>query len=479
MASNSGIKANGSDHEYSRKPLLKNVAGYGAWSTKMSTILEGEDCWELVQGNELCPLSLGVQVVGGDGDGVDDPAQIPDQGDIARRTERATEIKDWKKRFRKSASMITQSVEYSMVQILDVHNKNPILIWAALKEDYNTVTPAQLAQAAHNFLGYVVTEDDTFLPLKYNFDELLRKVVEQGGAISPAEQLQTLLGALPRKYDILRESFYSMIPAHPISYMWSRLFDIETTELKRLAQDEASGARVEALYQKGGGRGGSSSRARGRGAGGRGGGRVGGSGEKENENCFRCGESGHWARECPKKDTKCNWCGVVGHIEKNCYSKANGNARDGRGGGRGGRGARRGGRGCGYLVEVEGAEGETPEQGHREVMIGEVNIGRGDDDGEEREWVCDSGADFHMSGDSTLFDSLEPIPSTFYVKQVMGRVAVTQWGTVRLWTKGVGGVEKQLELKDVLYMPGMKVNIFSLHRIWSRGACSYSFHGVP
>ena len=112
-------------------------------------------------------------------------------------------------------------------------------------------------------------------------------------------------------------------------------------------------------------------------------------------------------------------------------------------------------------------------------MISEVDLGRGDDDGEEREWVCDSGADFHMSGDSTLFDSLESIPSTFYVKEVMGRVVVTQRGTVRLWTKGTGGVEKQLELKDVLYMPGMKVNIFSLQRIRSRGACSYSFHGVP
>ena len=145
------------------------------------------------------------------------------------------------------------------------------------------MTMAQLAQAAHNFLGYVVTEDDTSLQLKHNFDELLRKVVEQGGSISPTEQLQTLLGALPMKYDVLRESYYSMIPSPPISYLWSRLYDIETTQLKRDALAEASGARGEALYQKGGGRGGSSSRARGRGGGARGGGRLGGSGEEKNE----------------------------------------------------------------------------------------------------------------------------------------------------------------------------------------------------
>ena len=84
-----------------------------------------------------------------------------------------------------------------------------------------------------------------------------------------------------------------------------------------------------------------------------------------------------------------------------------------------------------------------------------------------------------MSGDSTLYDSLEPIPSTFFVKQIMGKVAVTKWGTVRLWTDGVGSVKKELELREVLFMLGMKVNIFSLHRIRSKGACSFAFHGVP
>ena len=395
MASHSGIRATGSDQEYSRKPILKNAAGYGAWKSKMAAILQGEQCWRLVQGIELEPQSLGVQVMS-DGDVVIDPA---DQADIEFRKERLAEIKNWQKRYDKAASLITQAVDDSLVQMLDVYDQNPILIWAALKEDYNTVTPSQLAQAAHSFLGYVVTEDDTFLQLKHNFDELLRKVVEQGGSISPAQQLQTLLSALPMKYDVLRESYYGMIPPPPISYLWSRLYDIETTQLKRDALAEASGARGEALYQKGGGRGGSSSRARGRGASGRGGGRAGGAGDEKNENCFRCGEVDHWARECPRKDTKCNWCGVVGHIEKTCYSKANGNAKGGRGGGRGGRGAARGGRSGGYLGEGVEVQEEVAEQGHGEAMIGEVNIGRGEEDGDGREWVCDSGADFHMSGD--------------------------------------------------------------------------------
>ena len=106
-------------------------------------------------------------------------------------------------------------------------------------------------------------------------------------------------------------------------------------------------------------------------------------------------------------------------------------------------------------------------------------MGTGEGDGVEREWVCDSGADYHMSGDATLFDSLQPIPSIFFVKQIMGRVAVTEWGTVRLRTDKANGSKKKLELQEVMFMSGMKVNIFTLQRIRSLGACSFSFLGEP
>ena len=44
------------------------------------------------------------------------------------------------------------------------------------------------------------------------------------------------------------------------------------------------------------------------------------------------------------------------------------------------------------------------------MLIGEINMGIGDGDGEEREWVCDSGANYHMLGDMNLCDFLEDIP---------------------------------------------------------------------
>ena len=84
---------------------------------------------------------------------------------------------------------MTQSVDDSLVQMLNVHSKNPILIWVALAADFSTITPEQLSLARQDFQNFVITEDETFLETKQNFNELLRKVVAQRGAISPADQL--------------------------------------------------------------------------------------------------------------------------------------------------------------------------------------------------------------------------------------------------------------------------------------------------
>ena len=463
MAFTSGIRASGSgSSEYVKKIVLKDASSYGPWRTKLTAILDAEDCLEIVNGTEMEPTEI-AEVL----DAANDPVNT------AEVEKRHLEIKEWRKRSKKAASLITQTVDDSIVMSLDVHGNNPVLMWAQLGADYNTVTPAQRSSARTEFLTFVISGDESFLTIKQRYNELLRKVTVQGGMIGANDRLQTLLGALPEKYDILRESYFAQTPAPPIEYIWDRMYDIETTEKRRALQSGASAMATEVYYQSTRGRG--SFRGRGRGNfSGRG---VGRGSEGKSENCFRCGESDHWSRECPKKDSVCTWCGGVGHIEQTCYSKENGAARGGKAGGTGtrGRGAGSARRGQGRFGE--GTDGE--DQGHAEVLIGEINVGIGYGDGEEREWICDSGADYHMSGDINVFDFIEDIPSTFHVKQIKGKVAITRWGVVRLSTDKGNGVKGVLELHEVLFLPGMNVNIFSLQRIRDKGECSYAFKGKP
>ena len=116
--------------------------------------------------------------------------------DAVKEATRALEIKDWKRRFKKAASMITQSVDDGLVHILRVHNKNPILMWAALAAEFNTITPAQLSLARRDFLNYSILEDEDYLVSEQNFNDLLRLVASQGGDVSNEDQTQSLLGSL-------------------------------------------------------------------------------------------------------------------------------------------------------------------------------------------------------------------------------------------------------------------------------------------
>lgn len=246
-------------------------------------------------------------------------------------------------------------------------------MWAQLAVNFNIVTPAQLSPARRDFLIYSIEEDELYLVSKPNFNDLLRLVTTQGGTVSNLDQLQTLLGSLPKKFDTIRETCFAQTPTPDIEYNKTRMFDRETTQKRR----EKSGVLRGEVYFQSTGRGGSvGGKSTGAARGGGGSGSGGRGADVKSENYFRCGESHQWSRKCPKKDSVCIWCGAAGHIEKTCCSKANGSTKGGKSDG--GRGRRRTGRGRGgsYSRFEEGNTKEDgDEQGYSEVLIGEVNMG--------------------------------------------------------------------------------------------------------
>ena len=220
MASTSDIRASGSgSSEYVKKIILKDAASYGPWKAKITSILDVEDCWEIIEGTKHEPLPLALQ---------DDNKEECDK--------RRTEIRDFKKRSKKTASLITQTLDDCIVMGLDVRNRDPVAMWTQLAEDYNTITPAQRSAVRKEFMNFEISETETFLEIKQRYNELMRKVTVQGGVIEEVDQLDTLLNALPQEYDMMREAFFAQIPVPDIDYVWDRMYDIESTKKRRAVQ---------------------------------------------------------------------------------------------------------------------------------------------------------------------------------------------------------------------------------------------------
>ena len=239
MASTIGIRASGSgSSEYTKKIVLKDSITYGPWRTKLTAILDAEDSLEIVNGTELEPVEI-AEVLNADNT----------SANSAEVEKRHAEIKDWRKRSKKAASLITQTLDDSIVMSLDVHGNNPTLMWAQLGADYNTITAAQRSSARTDFLMFSIGNDETYIDVKLRYDDLLRKVTAQGGMIGENDRLQTLLGALPPKFDLLREAYYTKDPAPGIQFLWDRMYDIDSLEKKRALQSEASGMLAEVYYQ--------------------------------------------------------------------------------------------------------------------------------------------------------------------------------------------------------------------------------------
>ena len=108
------------------------------------------------------------------------------------------EIKDFKKRSKKVASLTTHTIDDNIVMRLDVHER---------------ITLAQRSTVRKEFLNLFITKDETLLDIKQKYKELLRTVTVEGGVINARSRLESLQDALPEKYDIVRVSSFLQTPA--------------------------------------------------------------------------------------------------------------------------------------------------------------------------------------------------------------------------------------------------------------------------
>ncbi|KAF7816942.1 uncharacterized protein G2W53_030911 [Senna tora] len=85
-------------------------------------------------------------------------------------------------------------------------------------------------------------------------------------------------------------------------------------------------------------------------------------------------------------------------------------------------------------------------------------------------WIIDSGASSHISGDLTLFSSLRDVNNSNTVLLPDGTVKkVKHIGEVR--------INDKILLKEVLYVPDFRYNLISVHRLAESGQMQFMFDG--
>ena len=99
--------------KYVKKIVLKDSASYGPSKAKITSILHAEDVWEIVNGIKPEP---------------GEPPEVADEAhdfaiDVNNEAvkKRQIEIKAFRKRAKKATSLITQTIDDSIVRSLDVH----------------------------------------------------------------------------------------------------------------------------------------------------------------------------------------------------------------------------------------------------------------------------------------------------------------------------------------------------------------------
>ena len=103
MATTSGIRATGSGSgEYVMKIVLKKSASSEPLKAEITSILDPEDCWDIVNGSEFESDAIAE---------VEDPVHQDDGDKRAEAEKRQTEIKDSRKRMKKAASLNTHILD--------------------------------------------------------------------------------------------------------------------------------------------------------------------------------------------------------------------------------------------------------------------------------------------------------------------------------------------------------------------------------
>lgn len=415
-------------------------SNYDIWSKRMMLVLETNDLWDVVQ------------------------KDVPSE-------EKKTDA--WKSSNRKACLFITVAVTDLVFQSLS-QTTLAAEIWRSLEKVYRPKSLLNKVIWRRRLEGICLHEGDDVREHINQVRMCNQNLSSMACGLDDKELTMRLMLSLPASYDSLIDALESVKEDElTFDYLASRLMnhDLRRREVANMPNRVGGSSDSAFLMNQGqrygrnngGNNGGNNNGNNGSNSGGNNGSNSGNFGNGSTNNvkvsniiCHLCKEPGHIKRKCPKNDNNRNNQGNFWRANHGRYRRENGN-----------------GAGTNALLMRESSFANMDDQPYSALMTTVMkapsvftthcySMKHSPD-----AWYLDSAATQHMSGDRSLFkDDFHPIDATPVFMGDNTCINAVGTGNVMLKKSMVSSGEADMVLlRNVLFVPELKVNLVSVHRL--------------